>query len=172
MPKNIRAFVFIFLLLAVLTFLVGFRYGRFVERTDNTYISQITPTTLPTYTPAPTLKTPEFKTYRSTACKLSFLYPDSLEEKAASSQEAHLSEKNNNIYISCDRQVVFAKREALAELESIKTATASGQKVSLYNKNRDTTVFTISNPLLGRSVFIEVTKNLQELVLQTLRFER
>lgn len=171
MLKNIRALFFVAVLVALLTFLVGFRYGRFVERSDKVYLSTITPTALPTYTPAPTIKTTGYKTYKLAPCRLSFLYPDSLNIDTSSSQEARLNDKNNHIYVSCDREMVFAKREALIELESTTTATVSGQKIPLYDKNNDTTIFILPNPRLGRSVFIEVTANMRDLLLQTLKFE-
>lgn len=172
MPNNIRPVVLLLILFAIVLFLAGFRLGKYIERIDKTYVPSPRAGGLPpqlTQTkPAP--QCPRMTIYKHKECKISFLYPDNLEEETISSQEARLKDGNNNLLFSCDRRTVFKKREAMAELESDKTATISGQKVPLYEKNVDVMMFTVINPLLNRSVFFEVSKNHFELVFQTLKF--
>ncbi len=71
-------YVFLFTLLIVLVFLVGFRSGQKVEKSNKTinYLLSITPTKIP---PSPTPMI--YTEYKSKKWGLKFTYPNNLEIK-------------------------------------------------------------------------------------------
>lgn len=166
--------VVLLFLFAVLLFIVGFRYGRYVEKIDKTYIPPISQTpqaTNPTTSPAPTT-TLQLEPFKHAECKINFFYPNYMSEEKISSQESQLTGNGQTLTFSCNRQMVFAKREAIQELQEAQQATISGQRVPLYAPDKDRLLFIVQNPVLGRSVYFETNASLLSLLQQTLRFER
>jgi len=167
-----KPFVLLALLFAVLLFMVGFRYGRYVEKIDKTYVP-VTPVAAiisPTQIPTPTTQF-NLTNFTHVGCKLSFLHPNYLIEEKISSTESKLSGNSQTIFVSCDRQTVFAKKEAIVELEKTQVATISGQKIPLYEGAKQSKLFILTNPLLGRSVFFEAHTDLVTLIAKTLEFK-
>jgi len=80
-PKTL---VFIVILLLILFFVLGVRYGQKVEKTNKIidFILSITPTPKPTETPTPTPLV--FEDYESKRWNLKFKYPKNFEIKEAS----------------------------------------------------------------------------------------
>ena len=77
-PKTL---VFIVILLLILFFVLGFRYGQSVEKTNKVFdfLLSITPTKKPTPTPSPTNFI--FEEYKSRRWGLRFKYPVGFEIK-------------------------------------------------------------------------------------------
>lgn len=72
-----KTYIFVFFLLLVLFFILGIRYGQYVEKQNKVidYLLKITPTKLPTITPFPTIAYTEYKSRR---WGLKFVYPKDL----------------------------------------------------------------------------------------------
>jgi len=76
--------MFIIVLIIILAFILGVRYGQKVENNNKivNYILSITPTQVP---PTPIPPTPPiYKEYKSKKWGLTFTYPDNLEVKESS----------------------------------------------------------------------------------------
>jgi len=78
-----KTFVFIVILLLILFFILGVRYGQKVEKANKVvdFLLSITPTQKPTPTPSPTPLI--FKEYKSQRWGLRFKYPKNFEIKEA-----------------------------------------------------------------------------------------
>ena len=76
-----KTFVFIVILLLILFFILGVRYGQKVEKANKVvdFLLSITPTKKPTPTPSPTPLI--FKEYKSQRWGLRFKYPKNFEIK-------------------------------------------------------------------------------------------
>ena len=76
-----KPLIFLFILILVLTFILGFRSGQSVEKTNKVinYVLSITPTKIPP-TPTPV----SYKEYKSKKWGLKFTYPANLEVKESS----------------------------------------------------------------------------------------
>lgn len=68
-----KTYVFVFLLLIILFFILGVRYGQYVEKQNKIidFLLSITPTKPPT--PTPTIA---YKEYKSRRWGLKFIYPE------------------------------------------------------------------------------------------------
>ena len=71
-----KSYIFLFILLLILFFILGVRYGQKVEKNNKVvdYILSITPTKVPP-TPTPI----SYKEYKSKKWGLKFTYPDNLQ---------------------------------------------------------------------------------------------
>ncbi|OGK21413.1 hypothetical protein A3C23_01335 [Candidatus Roizmanbacteria bacterium RIFCSPHIGHO2_02_FULL_37_13b] len=172
MQINSRPMILFFLLLALLTFLVGFRLGRRVEKMDKTYVPKPTINMIPTDTPSPTAVSLEFVNYQNKICGFNFIYPKFMEENKISSESSKLSGQNSNVYYECNKTEVFNKKEALSELDPQKELTIQNQKIKLFRKNDQIIMFVALNSSKNRSIFFEISDNLADLVLKTLEFNK
>lgn len=86
---NNKSYLLLILLIIVLAFILGFRSGQKVEKTNKVvnYILSITPTKIP-LTPTPI----SYKEYKSKKWGLKFIYPAGLEVKESASMPAVLFE--------------------------------------------------------------------------------
>jgi len=89
---NNKSYFLLVLLIIVLAFILGFRSGQKVEKTNKVvnYILSITPTKVP---PTPTPIT--YKVYKSKKWGLKFTYPSNLELKESSKTAEVLFELNS-----------------------------------------------------------------------------
>ena len=94
------------LLVAILIFIVGIRYGQKVERTNKT-IDKLSIFLTPTVTPLP--PTPlniKYETYSHIGCGVSFLLPDYLIKSDESSTSAKFNQDNKEVLgLNCDKTV-------------------------------------------------------------------
>lgn len=167
MPKNFRPLVFILLLFAVLTFLVGFRFGKQIERMDKSYVPpvKITPTPPTSPTPPPI----KLATYANPDCGLTFLYPADFEEETISSSEARLKDGGQNIFISCDKKTISKFATEVAKLKPT-MKTVNNKKIALYEKEKGAKQWSIFNNLTAKTIIFGVSDNLVNLVLKTVEF--
>lgn len=167
MVLNTRALVLLGILLSITLFLVGFRYGKYVEHADKTFVPPASPT--PFVESSPTTKPFSVDTY--TLCGISLLYPNYLEEQIASSQEANLVKNNEFVRINCDKKTIDELKK------TYQTASPSAQTTSLYQntkinlyQNGNTQSTLLRNPRTNQSIFVETTDNLAKLVLYSIEF--
>ncbi len=101
MPSKPGPYIFIFTLITVLLFIIGFRWGGQVEKANkaiNFFLSLP-----PTKPPAPTSPPLEFKTYTHQECGLSFLYPAFFKIEKESSITATLKNENKFLNFNCKK---------------------------------------------------------------------
>jgi hypothetical protein len=170
MTKRLTPYIAIGIMLLILFFIFGVRYGQRVEKTNKTIsylISQF-----PTKKPEPTIKPLEFSTYQLQGCGIQFLYPDSLEKQKETSVSAEFSERKEKVLvIDCDQ------RSPLAQI--IKDDAVASEEIKLNNKpiraklNRvksgDLYVFQMKN-LSGKSIYISILKSLYPLFEKSFEF--
>lgn len=129
MNKKLAPYVFLIVLVVVLFFILGFRSGQQVEKTNKiiTALISIAPTT--TLAPTPPLLTLE--KFESPGCKLSFLYPNYFTVQRESSVGAMLVYRSQSINFSCE-----AFQEQGQDKKGMKTWTKTnaitGKKVVFY----------------------------------------
>ena len=137
-------YIILIMLVIVLFFILGFRAGQGVEKTNkmiDLLISQP-----PSATPAPTSRPAGFKTYLSKGCMISFMYPDYLQIKTESTKSALLFNQNQILAFSCEP-----------------TATSSSDFI-------DVTVLTKLHPQTNNKIYFYIDKSLQTLLEKTLEF--
>ena len=85
-----RPYFFLFVLVVVLAFILGIRYGQTVEKNNKVidYLLSITPTKIP-LTPTPV----SYKEYKSKKWGLKFTYPANLEIKESTNTPEILFER-------------------------------------------------------------------------------
>jgi len=96
-----KPYVFLLVLVALLIFILGVRYGQKVEKTNKTinYLISLPPT----QPPEPTSKK-EMLTYTHKHCGISFIYPSWLEiEKETSTSALFTEKKNRQLFLSCSK---------------------------------------------------------------------
>ncbi|KKQ01665.1 MAG: hypothetical protein UX17_C0038G0004 [Parcubacteria group bacterium GW2011_GWC2_45_7] len=167
--KN-KSYVLLFLLILILIFIIGVRYGQKVEKTNKAinYLLSITPTQPVTVVPAKPL---EFQNYTNKTCGISFLYPNSLTVQE-SSNSAVFSASNNEeqIKLSCDEKTQI--KTIIAD-EDIATATAvfKNMKITVKNTNNSGVyIFKIVNPKNLKNIYVAVKKSLYPLFEKSLEF--
>lgn len=149
---KIKPYVFLFILLVVLFFILGVRYGQRVEKTNKTinYLISLAPTK-----PIPTQPTLKFDTYKNSDCGISFMYPSTATIEA-------------DFDIDCQKQSRF-----LSILNNINIAT---EEVTLQNKKikgktqDDRLIFSSLNLRNGKTVYFSITRTLFPLFDKTLEF--
>lgn len=134
-------YIILFLLLLLLTFIGGIRYGREVVQKD-AIISYLL-----TLTPIPTIALPitEYKTYEHKQCGVSFTYPSTLSKEKESSTSAVFKTKTETaLTVTCG--TVPEKREHFE-------------------------LVTVAHPRTGKKIYILVEKTLQPLIENSLQFK-
>ena len=167
MTRNIKAVALLLLLLSLLLFLVGFRLGRHVEYLDKTYVP---PQPSPTAVSA-TDKPFGVVTYTHKVCGISFLYPNNLDEKIVSSQEAKLVKDKDSVRVFCDKRLIDQLKKERQESSPSATIAVQNQRLPLYEIDNTFSII-IVNPQKKTSVLVESTNNLSKLIFSTLEFTK
>ncbi len=103
--------IFILVLIIVLVFILGLRYGQRVEKTNKAidYLLSLPPTKPPQPTQIPL----EFKEYMHKNCGVKFLYPTSATIEKESSTSALFNQGSvQSIKLTCDLKSALATTEA------------------------------------------------------------
>jgi len=136
MSKKLTPYIFLVILGFVLIYILGFRSGQKVEKTnkDVNFLLSLPPTKPPAPTPLPL----EFKTYKHMGCGVSFLYPDFFKVEKESSTAALLKDKKTVFSLNC------AKGSAIEP--TIDPKYSSFEK--LNSKNNKKIIFIVEKSLL------------------------
>ena len=164
---KIKSYIFLSVLIVVLVFILGVRYGQKVEQTNKviSYLISITPA--PTAVPTVPL---EFEKYSNKTCGIEFTYPSTVEVKSESTGSALLVGTGGYIAIDCNRI-----NDMLTVINDKQTATAS---VTFKNRplavktaaQGEDYVFSFYNPQKGKNVYATVDKRLYPLFESSLQF--
>jgi len=165
-----KPYVFLLVLVALLIFILGVRYGQKVEKTNKTinYLISLPPTQPPLKT-----KPLDYLTYRSTACGISFLYPSSLVVKEQTTTNILFTDKdkkNQMILVECpalNTIIDFDKPEASAEVAFKK------QKIitDIYKRDgREYYLLALNDFVKNKQLICEIEKSLFPLFEKTLEF--
>lgn len=169
MQQNSRPIIILLILLAVALFLIGFRFGKTIERIDKTYVApqRLAPTPLP----SPIAHKPAFSTatYIHPDCGITFLYPAGLQQSYISSTEAKLSESGEFISLSCGKEAVLAFQKEHNATGEAETSKSAGQTIRTYQTKGNIT-WLVNNQLKGKRVIFLTSKNLGYLIIKTLEF--
>lgn len=90
---KLKSYIFLIVLVVVLVFIVGVRYGQSIEKSNKTVEKLLSVT--PTQTPAPT-PTITYADYKSKKWGITFTYPSNLEVKENASKSAVLFKYGKN----------------------------------------------------------------------------
>lgn len=155
------------LLLLILIFVVGVRYGQKVEQTNKVIkaIISIPPSPTPTK-PKPVV----YKTYQSKPCNLEFLYPDSLVLKESSTEAVFAENKTVAIEIGCEKTPKFFEVYNDTKVASAEV-TFKNQKVLAKIPSKDMYLFRVNSTIDGRNIFVLVNKTLYPLFEKTLIYK-
>lgn len=172
MNKKLTPYFFLIVLVVVLFFILGFRSGQQVEKTNK--IINILISIPPTQTPAPTSPLLAFQTYTHKGCGINFLYPNSLLPDKESSEEASFkstaSVKKKDIFltISCFPQT-FTERPVIQNKDWEKKF--QNQTVIMHQTVDGLTQFMIKHPISRKFVTISVSDSLLPLLEKSLTFD-
>lgn len=165
--KSLVAFC---ILLALVIFLGGFRFGRIIEKADKTFVP---PTPIPTLTSIP-LITPSpipfsLKTVKN-GCGFAFDYPSSFTIKKESSQGAELINGEQKIVYSCNPTARATIQPTMSPAIDVapQRKKIANQNVQIYEKN-NTHMWELKNNKDQVIVSYTVSKELSSLIMQTLR---
>lgn len=164
MPKSkLTPYIFLAILIVILAFILGARYGQKVEQTNKVidYLISLPPTK-----PIPTIIPLEFKSYKNKICGISFLVPSTLRIQDESSYSALLKEgKTISLEFNCRPGVDFDKEEKIAT-EEIKFQ----NKKIVAQKINNLIRFKIYNPKNGKSILTSLNRSLLPLFEKSLEF--
>ncbi len=141
-------------LIVILFFILGFRYGQSVEKTNKKV--ELLISIPPTFTPAPTQHPLEFRLYSHNFCGVEFLRPTSLTVTREGSGGAMLSEKNTvMISFDCEKATTITPNKQKAteitfQKNNIKVFFHDDkyQFVLINNKNNKKITFSVQKRLL------------------------
>jgi hypothetical protein len=169
MNKNkIGPYIFIAILVIVLFFILGVRYGQKVEKTNKTidYIISLTPAKTPTPPPI------GFKPYSNNVCGLSFLYPDTLSlDKDATDTAEFFQDKKLKIKIDCTKKNIspMVAETKIATEEIILKNKKMIVKIS-HNDQEFLYKFSLKNSINLKNIEVTIEKNLYPLFEKSLEF--
>lgn len=169
MNKNkIGPYIFIAILVIVLFFILGVRYGQKVEKTNKTidYVISLTPAKNPTPPPI------GFKPYSSKVCGLSFLYPDTLSlDKEATDTAEFFQDKKLKIKIDCTKKNISPTvAEAKIATEEIMLKNKKMMVEINHNDQGFLYKFSLKNSINLKNIDIIIDKNLYPLFEKSLEF--
>lgn len=167
-------YILIAMLLVILMFILGVRYGQRVEKTNKMidYLISLPPsaTLQPTQIPL------NFKEYSHKGCGIKFLYPSSLEKTEESSLSAKLS-SISSLTFDCSNGNKIAD---LLQNEKMATAELTFKSKLIEGKIKPDPrmvvgaepwfVFKIIHPRTAKNIFIELSKSLYPLFEKTLEY--
>ncbi|NTU46034.1 hypothetical protein HGA88_00210 [Candidatus Roizmanbacteria bacterium] len=161
-------FLFMGVLVMILIFVGGVRYGTSVEKTNKkiAFILSITPTPRLSPSVAPTVS---FQTLRLPTCGISFLYPTVYTLQKSASDEAVLQEQGKDILsLNCQDPLQSLKIESpKTASESVKLSTTT---VAFTTPQPGMYLFTFQNPMNRRKIQATVSKTYFDLFETTLEF--
>ncbi len=147
MNKKIGPYILLSILIIILVFIFGARYGQRVEK-DNKKVDFLL-SIPPTKPEAPTAEPLEFKTYKHQGCGLSFLYPSFFTVEKESSYGATIRKSAKLISFDCHKSASFEP-------------TISPNYIS----------FKKTNPKNYINIYFIIEKSLQPLVEKSLEFTK
>ena len=153
--SKIAPYVFLSVLLLILVFIAGLRYGQQVEKSNKIidYLISLPPTKIP---PSPT--TLEFKTFSHPGCGVSFLFPNQYRLISQSSSSALLvaSREEPALEFNCSLNNPFADKYID---NKIATSEVSLFKKKLITKSYNgALIFPVKN--LGKTVYFYIPQSL------------
>ena len=169
MNKNkLGPYIFIAVLLLVLFFILGVRYGQKVEKTNKTidYLISLTPAKNPT--PAPI----GFKPYSNKICGLSFLYPNTISlDKNATDTAEFFQDNKLKIKIDCTKKNIsppvaetkIATEEVVLKNKKMIVQVSHDNQEFLYQ-------FSLKNSINLKNIDVIIDKNLYPLFEKSLEF--
>jgi hypothetical protein len=164
-------YIFIALLIAIIIFIVGTRYGQKVEKTNKTinYLLSITPTKIITPSAAPTIS---YNLYTHEGCNISFLKPSYLAIKKETSTSAFLiSDKKEKIEFNCSidkKDLLKVDQKIATNSVDLNNKKYAGVKTS-QEKNTITNIVILS-PDKKETVNVSSNNNLFSIIEQTFNF--
>lgn len=160
MSRKVIPYLFLGFLCIVLFFVIGVRYGQSVQKANE---SLPMPTAVPTSLPSPTDKPLQFNTLSHDGCRISFLYPSSLEIDRTATNGAMLRQ-GNRIALSFDCD---PKQKAVE-------AATDGAKLTFQKRaltaslDKDMYLFSLRHPVTGRIIVISAERSLYPLLERSL----
>jgi hypothetical protein len=155
--KKPGPYVLVFILIIIIIFILGIRYGQKVEKTNKIidFVASIPPTK-----PVPTNIPLEFKNYKNEDCGIRFLYPANLTIKNDSSISARFI-SNNEELIKIDCQKPSNKIESTKKDENLATTEVEFKKKKIIvNELNSYYSFKLLNQKKNIEVDITVEKGL------------
>ena len=163
--------LFILILLTTLIFILGVQYGKTVNVADEAFslLMSITPSAEP---PIPTQKDSTYILYTNDICNISFLYPDTLTLKDASTEASLISSSDKNQFtLDCGDEL----KPSLPPSEKTATRSVQLQQFTMIGENlkdsEGTTIhFSRKHPYNKRTISVTVNENLLPLIEKTFEF--
>lgn len=143
--------IFVLVLVLLLVFIGGVRYGQRVEKVNKTvsYLISLTPPP-PSATPFPTPLSVKYKTFIHKPCSVSFVYPSYMKITKESSQAAALvQDETTQLVFSCER---------------------TQPQFPAFDDEKAATITAKTNTLTGRKVFFKLNKDLVPLLENSIKF--
>lgn len=166
-PKH---FLLFFLLSVITTFLIGLKWGRFIEKADKTYIPNASPSPILTRPTSPTQSPVSFANFIQNDCGISFLYPKGFQREDISSLEAVMKNGMQKIVVSCEEKTVSSFEKSFSLQKPIGTQKVDGQNVNIFEGPGNEKQFIIQNYLNGKFALVKTTPELLHLIIKTLEF--
>lgn len=163
--------ILILVLVFVLIFILGVQYGKKVNVADEalSLVMSITQTPAPTQSPQTNTT---YLIYTDSICSVSFLYPNTLKLKNASTEAALVnSDQINELIITCIEDPTPTQERQ----ENIATRSVELRQFSLVGENVEEVNevfvrFSKKHPYNNRTVIVTVNENLLPLVEKTFEF--
>lgn len=166
-----KPYIFLLVLVAILIFILGTRYGQNVEKTNKTinYLISLPPTK-----PPPKIKPLDYLTYKSTTCGISFIYPNNLIYKERTNA-VYFEDKETQKYkikIDCPPLDIFIDYNTPVATAEI---TIKKKKIiaSIYQdegKKQEDYLFYLNDFVKNKQLICQVEKSLFPLFEKTLEF--
>lgn len=173
---KLRPYMFLLVLILVIIFILGVRYGQRVEKNNKVIEWYLTRMPTPTTPITPTLPEVAYDTYKDKTCGVSFLYPKNLKAEVSTASAVFKSgDGMTELTVQCDRQ----QNKLITQLDTEKLATKEmtfkQQKIQgregQLNSGKSMVGFTIRNPINNEFILFILNKNLYPLIEKTLQFE-
>lgn len=176
--KKTIPLVFIGILVLIITFFTGIRYGRHVEslNTENPVMQEEMNTNKEKETPSPVV-TPlspdlSFILYQNEPCEVEFLYPDILTPQEATNGATFVDTSSNEVLsLSCSDSEIVPSNQDESSLQEI-VFQGNTQQVQVKNEaNRTYYSFSYRHPEIDSSLVIVSTAQYLSLLDRTLSYE-
>jgi hypothetical protein len=169
MNKNRIAGIFLSFLLTLLTFIVGVRYGGYIERINKRTAALLSSTPAPRPSPSQT-PAPLTFSHLADTCGVSFLYPNTLTPADISSTSARLTDtKITKIAVSCappasDPGAGAARNVKIGQLKITGRMIQTPEGAQVF--------FTATHPLTRQKISFFIQQDLLPLIESSLTFTR
>jgi len=154
-------YIFLAVLIAILLFILGIRYGQHVEKINKTveYVISIPPSP----TSAPTSIPLAFSNYSHLGCQISFLLPNELEKTKESSSSALFSTREKKLGIA-----LLCEKKTYSKTDTERIATIN-KTIRVYEvQTKDTTSYRMYHPITGKVVTLTVAQQYLPLIEKSL----